>query len=70
MSLITVTTGPVLIAGSIPNFKKSNGMKEPIRVAIATASIIPNPTVTPKAGEVSNRVSAKNTIVARIWFQK
>ena len=64
MSLITITTGPVLIAGSIFNFRKSNGVKEPIRVATATARMIPKPTVMPKAGELCSRVSARNTMVA------
>ena len=43
VSLITVTTGPVLMAGSIFNFRKSNGVKEPIGVAMATAKMIRNP---------------------------
>ncbi len=64
MSLITVTIGPVLMAGSIFNFRKSNGVKEPIRVAMDTAKMIPRPTVTPNAGEVPSSVSAKNTMLA------
>lgn len=64
MSLITVTIGPVLMAGSIFNFMNSKGVKEPIRVAVATAKMIPSPTVMPKAGEVFNRDFAKNTMVA------
>lgn len=62
MSLITVTMGPVLIAGSIFNFMKSNGVNEPIKVAVATANMIPKPTVTPNAGEVFSRGSARNVM--------
>ncbi len=35
-----------------------------MRVAVATAKMIPRPTVTPNAEEVFNSVSAKNTIAA------
>ncbi len=54
ISLITVTTGPALMAGSIFNFTKNPGVKEPKMQAMDTARKIPSPTVSPNKGVESN----------------
>ena len=51
MSLLIVTNGPALMAGSIFDFKKRIGAVDPIIAAILTAKTIPVPTTTPISGD-------------------
>ena len=62
MSLTTVITGPVLIAGSISRLIKRIGVREPTSEAIDTARIIPVPTTSPSKGSVFNKTSAVRLI--------
>ena len=52
ISLVTVTNGPALIAGSMFALRKKIGAVDPITAATLTARIIPNPTAGPKSGDV------------------
>ena len=52
ISLVTVTNGPALIAGSMFVLRKRIGAVDPITVATLTARTIPNPTASPKRGDV------------------
>ena len=52
ISLITVTNGPALIAGSMFALRKKIGAVDPITAATLTARTIPNPTASPKSGDV------------------
>ena len=52
ISLVTVTNGPALIAGSMFVLRKRIGAVDPIIAAILTARTIPNPTAGPKSGDV------------------
>jgi len=52
ISLVTVTNGPELIAGSTFIFIKRIGAVDPMTAETHTASIIPKPTAVPKVGDV------------------
>ena len=52
ISLVTVTNGPELIAGSTFIFIKRIGAVDPMTAATPTASTMPNPTASPKSGDV------------------
>ena len=52
ISLVTVTNGPELIAGSTFILRKRIGAVDPMTVATPTARTIPNPIAGPKSGDV------------------
>ena len=52
ISLVTVTNGPELIAGSTFNFIKRIGAVDPMTAETHTARTIPKPTAVPKIGDV------------------
>ena len=52
ISLVTVTNGPELIAGSTFIFIKRIGAVEPMIAETHTDSTIPKPTAVPKNGDV------------------
>ena len=52
ISFVTVINGPALIAGSMFALRKRIGAVDPITAAILTARTIPNPTASPKRGDV------------------
>ena len=52
ISLVTVTNGPELIAGSTFILRKMIGAVDPMTAATPTARTIPNPTAGPKSGDV------------------
>ncbi len=51
-SLVMVTKGPALIAGSMLAFIKRMGAVDPIVAATLTENTMPNPTAIPKRGDV------------------
>jgi len=51
MSLVMVTKGPALIAGSIFALKNSIGAVDPMIAAMLTANIIPAPTTAPSSDD-------------------
>jgi len=52
ISLVTVTNGPALIAGSMFALRNRIGAVDPITAATLTARTIPNPTADPNRGDV------------------
>ena len=70
MSLTTVITGPVLIAGSISRLIKRIGVIDPTSEATDTARIIPEPTTSPSKGSVFNKTSADRLISEPHRIQK
>ena len=52
ISLVTVTNGPELIAGSTFILRKRIGAVDPMTAATPTARTIPNPTAGPKSSDV------------------
>ena len=52
ISLVTVTNGPELIAGSTFIFIKRIGAVDPMTAETHTARTIPKPTAVPKIGDV------------------
>ena len=51
ISLVIVTNGPALMAGSILDLKNRTGTIEPIIAAMLTANTIPVPTTKPSMGD-------------------
>ena len=51
ISLVTVTKGPALIAGSMSAFRKRIGAVDPMTAETLTANTIPRPTADPKIGD-------------------
>ena len=52
ISLVTVTNGPALIAGSMFALRNRIGAVDPITAVTLTARTIPNPTAGPNRGHV------------------